>query len=258
MDRGDLVGFLNNRPSNLGVTVIGHTSNTIVLDGGIRGCVIDLSRHMNKVEFKLPVVIIEAGALLSDFINLSVMQSISSCEKLYGIPGTIGGAVAMNAGIPGFEVSDVLVSVDLVDSHGNESSVAVQELNMGYRNGNIPSNSIVTSAIFRARSAMGVDLGGIIKESTMRRLRSQPVGATCGSTFKNPPNMKAWELIKASGCSQLFIGGAVVSDKHCNFLMNSGNAKASDFVELIETIQKRVLEETGVLLEEEIKIIGEC
>ncbi|MDR2459066.1 MAG: UDP-N-acetylmuramate dehydrogenase [Holosporales bacterium] len=257
MDKNDLIGFLRNRPSTLDVAVIGNTSNTIILDGGVKGCVINLSRHMDRIKFELPIAIVDAGALLLDFINLSVMQSVSSCEKLYGIPGTVGGAIAMNAGIPEFEMSDVLVSAELVDYHGQETSVTTQELNMRYRSGNIPSNSIVTSATLRAHSAMEVDLSGIIKEFTMRRLRSQPVGATCGSTFKNPPNMKAWELIKASGCDQLFIGGAAVSDKHCNFLVNTGNAKASDFVELIEIIKNRVLEKTGVLLEEEIKIIGE-
>ncbi|MDR1609470.1 MAG: UDP-N-acetylmuramate dehydrogenase [Holosporales bacterium] len=256
-DRNDLIGFLRNRPSNLEVTVIGNTSNTIVLDRGIRGCVINLSRHVDRIEFRLPVAIVEAGALLPDFISLSVMYSVSSCERLYGIPGTIGGAIAMNAGIPGFEISDVLVSADLVDHDGHETSVTAQELNMRYRNGNIPGNSIVISATLKAHSAMEVDLGGIIKEATIRRLRSQPAGATCGSAFKNSPNMKAWELIKASGCDQLSVGDAIVSEKHCNFLMNAGNAKASDFVGLIETIKRRVFEATGVLLEEEIKIIGE-
>ncbi|MDR1365313.1 MAG: UDP-N-acetylmuramate dehydrogenase [Holosporales bacterium] len=257
MDLADLVGFLRNRPSGLGVVVIGNASNTIVLDGGVRGCVINLSRYMRRIELKSQYAVVEAGALLPHFINTSVESSVSSCEKLCGIPGTVGGAIAMNAGIPGFEISNALASVDLVDDCGTAASATVHELDMKYRDGNVPAGSIVTSAVFRTCGSSRADLENTVKELTGKRLRSQPLGATCGSAFKNPPNMKAWELIKESGCDRLSVGSAVVSDKHCNFLMNAGGAKASDFVKLIEIIKKIVFEKTGILLNEEIKIIGE-
>ncbi|MDR1333423.1 MAG: UDP-N-acetylmuramate dehydrogenase [Holosporales bacterium] len=257
-DKEDLAGFLRNRPSGLQVTVIGNTSNTIILDGGIRGCVINLSKYMNRIEILVEEAVVDAGAQLSQFINKSVERSLSSCEKLCGIPGTIGGAIAMNAGVPGFEIANAFIAALFLDYDGNESFITNSMLNMQYRNGNIPAGLIATTTMFRANRASKKALEATIMNATAKRVDTQPTRcATCGSTFKNPPEKKAWALIKEAGCDTLSVGGAAVSSKHCNFLINTGCAKASDFVELITIIKKRVLEETGVLLEEEIKVIGE-
>ena len=164
----------------------------------------------------------------------------------------------MNAGIPNFEINDVLISTEAINIDGEKQIFRKDELNMTYRNGNIPNGFIVTSAKLRTQKGNREAIFSEIRSLYEKRLKSQPIGLpTCGSTFKNPKTAKAWELIKKSDCDKLSVGGAKVSDMHCNFLINSGNAKASDFVELIETIKTEVFEKTGYRLEEEIKRIGD-
>ncbi len=256
-DEEDLCYFLMNKPEDLPITILGNISNTLVLDGGVEGCVINLMNSFNKIKFLEDKVKVGAGTMLPKFIRECVNNCVSSCEQLFCIPGTIGGAVAMNAGIPGFELSDVLISVDCLDMAGQSIQIARKDLDMRYRRGNLPKGLIITSAIFAASHNPQEDLESIIKEIAEKRRRTQPINqATCGSTFKNPTGHKAWELIKRVGCSSLSVGGAFVSDVHCNFLINKGNATANDFVKLIEIIKEKVHKETGVLLQEEIIIIG--
>lgn len=256
-DIDDLLQFLIKKPNELEVTVLGNMSNVLISDYGIRGCVICLN-NLDKIDFCSNYVEVQAGTLLSKFISRCAQNKVSCCEKLCGIPGTIGGAIFMNAGIPGFEISDVLISVSGVNFNGDKKTFTKDELNMTYRNGNIPKDCIVTSVKLKTFPKDTTQILAEIKESLAKRLKSQPIGqATCGSTFKNPSGSKAWELIKQAGCDKLSVGGAKVSEKHCNFLINSGKARASDFVKLIDTIKEKVFEETGYELQEEIQRIGD-
>lgn len=254
----DLINFFQNKPDDLEITILGNMSNVLILDGGIRGCVVNL-KFLDNIEFyENNTAKVESGVILSKFIKKSIENNLSSCEKLYCIPGTIGGAISMNAGIPNFEISDVLVSIDCLDFKGNKKTITKENLNMSYRNGNVPREALITSCILKTFPGKKEELELFIKDIMLKRRSSQPIGQpTCGSTFKNPKDLKAWQLIKESGCDTLKFGGAIVSDIHCNFLINSGDAKASDFLELIKIIKEKVLKKTGVLLEEEVITIGE-
>lgn len=253
----ELIYFFQNKPENLNITILGNMSNILISDKGIRGCVIRLN-NLNNINFFEDHVEVHGGTLLSKFINQSAKLGLSCCEKLFCVPGSIGGALFMNAGIPNFEINDVLISIDTIDFQGIKKTFTKTDLKMQYRNGNIPKGLIITSAKLKTFPKNKDTISAEIKELHKKRLKTQPIGMpTCGSTFKNPKGHKAWQLIKESGCDKLFVGGARVSDVHCNFLINSGNAKASDFLELIETIKTKVFEKTGVMLQEEIIKIGE-
>ena len=256
-DINDLLHFLLHKPSNLSIAILGNMSNVLISDFGITGCVIRLD-NLNKIDFLNDLVEVQAGTLLSNFINKCANKGISCCEKLCCIPGTIGGALYMNAGIPAFEINDVLVSISGVTFSGKTKTISKDDLKMTYRNGNIPDNFIITSAKLKTYDTDKNILLSTIEELRTNRLKSQPIGErTCGSTFKNPDGAKAWKLIQQAGCNGLSVGGAKVSEKHCNFLINTGDAKASDFVKLIRIIKTKVRDETGYELEEEIKRIGE-
>lgn len=253
----DLVLFLQNAPKNLPIVCLGNCSNVIISDSGIDGCVVNLSGSRNRTQFFAKEVVVDAGLGLSNFIKQCIEKGVSCCELLFSIPGTIGGAIAMNAGVPGTEISHFLKSISCVDKAGKIINIAKKDLNMQYRKGNLPSDFIVLSATFEISSKPKAELAAVIKNIQKKRLATQPITeATCGSTFKNPPGQKAWQLISESGCLGLCVGGAAVSDMHCNFLINKGNAKAADFVELIEIIKEKVFLSTGILLEEEVIKIG--
>ena len=256
-DIDDLSHFLTHKPSDLSIAILGNMSNVLISDYGITGCVIR-QNNLNKIDFFDDCIEVQAGTLLSNFINECANKGISCCEKLCCIPGTIGGALYMNAGIPDFEINDVLVSISGITFSGEQRTIAKDDLKMTYRNGNIPDNFISTSAKLKTYTTDKNNILSTIEELRTIRLKSQPIGErTCGSTFKNPDGAKAWKLIKQAGCDGLSVDGAKVSDKHCNFLINTGDAKASDFVELIRIIKTKVRDETGYELEEEIKRIGE-
>jgi UDP-N-acetylmuramate dehydrogenase len=256
-DEESLIYFLKNRPNDMKVTILGNMSNVIISDEGVQGCVIRLGKMRNDIEFHDDYIKVNAGFQLSTLIGQCVRRGISCCEKLSCIPGTIGGAVFMNAGTSEFEIKDVLISVDVVDFEGNKWTISNKKLKMSYRNGNIPKDVIIISVNLKISHKDAEKIISSIREIRKRRLNSQPIGgATCGSTFKNPDKMKAWQLIKEAGCAQFSVGDAVISDLHCNFLINSGKAKASDFIELITLIRIKVFERTGIMLEEEIIKIG--
>ncbi|MDR1233950.1 MAG: UDP-N-acetylmuramate dehydrogenase [Holosporales bacterium] len=257
-DEDDLINFLcNNHPSKP-VICLGNMSNTLVLDGGIRGCVVNLSKFMTNISFNKTYVNVQAGASLNTFIIDCVSRNISCCEKLYCIPGTIGGALFMNAGIPGFEISDVLIEIRGVDHHGKTYNFKRHELNMEYRNGNIRKDFIITSATLKTTPSDKDKLELILNEILEKRRRTQPIGCqTLGCTFKNPDGYKAWKLIMDAGCGGMSVGGACISDIHMNFFINSGGATSLDFIHLIKLVKDRVFQETGIMLEEEIIIMGE-
>jgi UDP-N-acetylmuramate dehydrogenase len=257
-DAEDLAHFLQNKPDDLPILCLGNLSNTLVSDDGFRGCIIILSKFMRRIEFGENCVHSEAGVMLGTLIAKCVENGVSCCERLFCIPGTIGGAITMNAGIPNFEISDVLIDISGISHEGQRFSLKRSEINMQYRNGNIPKNLIITSATFRTSRNDIQNLKSNIDEISQKRKLSQPLGQqTLGSTFKNPPGYKAWQLIRGAGCDNLKVGRAAVCNVHSNFLINTGNATSSDFIELIRLIKKMVLEKSGILLEEEIIFVEE-
>lgn len=256
-DLDDLSQFLLKKPKDLKITVLGNMSNVLISDYGVKGCVI-LLKNLNKIKFFDNYVEVQSGMSLYRFIQECIKEKISCCEKLFCIPGSVGGAIFMNAGIPGFEISDVLISLSGITVSGETKILNKNELRMTYRHGDIPNDFIITSAKLNTFARDLAEILFEIGELKKKRFKSQPIGkATCGSTFKNPEGAKAWELIKQAGCDNLSVGGAKVSEKHCNFLENTGKATASDFVKLIEMIKSKVLERTGYELQEEIKRVGD-
>ena len=254
-DINDLIYFIHNKQKDIPITIIGNLSNTIVTDNGIRGCCISL-KNLNNVTLLDNFVEVECGISINNFVRFCVNNNISCCEQLYVIPGTIGGALSMNAGTPSFEIKDIVRSIKLINID-NGNILEIDNSNMLYRNGNLPKDHIAISCILQTKYEDSNKLKQIIKNIINKRIETQPINTnTCGSTFKNPQGYKAWQLIKESGCCGLKIGGARVSDKHCNFIVNDWNAKSNDVIQLIKLIQEKVFIKTGILLEPEVKIIG--
>ncbi len=253
----DLSDFLAQWPLSSPVTVLGVGSNIIVRDGGIEGVVIKLGRGFVDMASSGGKLAAGAACLDLNVAQFACDRGIAGLEFLSGIPGTIGGAVRMNAGAYGSDVSQVLVEAEIVERNGNIRTLSNKELAFTYRNSGVPEGAVVTRAVFRAQPGDRAEIARRIAEIQAAREDTQPVRTrTGGSTFKNPAGHKAWELIDQAGCRGLSIGGAIVSEKHCNFLINSGNATASDIENLGDEVIRRVKEKTGITLEWEIKRIG--
>ena len=253
-DIHDLIHFLHNKPKNLPIYIVGNLSNTIVSDNGTRGCCISL-KNLNNITLSENFITVECGITINNLVKYCINNNISCCEQLYVVPGTIGGALVMNAGVPSFEIKEVVESITLININ-NCSTLIINNSNMKYRNGNLPKNYIAVSCKLKTQYKDSKELQLIVKNIIKKRMETQPINTnTCGSTFKNPPGQKAWQLIKKSGCVGLGIGGAKVSEKHCNFIINDGTAKSSDIIQLISLIQEKVFLKTGILLELEVKII---
>ncbi len=257
-DVNDLAFFLKNKPLDIPVTILGVGSNLLVRDGGIRGVVIKLGRNFAQV--KNYDNIIEAGGacLCYNIAMYAKENSISDLEFLVGIPGSIGGATFMNAGCYGSDISSILIDAQIVDEAGNINTVTPKDIGYIYRGNTLPHGIIFTKARFKGTHKDQNIIAQRIEEITKQRNDSQPIKSkTGGSTFKNPTNLRAWQLIDEAGCRGLTIGGAQISHLHCNFLINNGNATAKDIEMLGEEVRKRVKEKTGIELEWEIKIIGD-
>jgi UDP-N-acetylmuramate dehydrogenase len=255
-DVADLAAFLAALPADVPVTVLGVGSNVIVRDGGIRGVVIRLLRGFTGVAVEGSEVVAGAGAPDLNVALTAREHALAGLEFLSGIPGTIGGAFPTNAGAYGSELADVLVSAEAVDRSGRTFSVTPAELGLSYRHSAAPPDWIFTSARLRAAPGDQLAITRRIAEIDAARAGSQPRSRTGGSTFANPPGHKAWELIDRAGCRGLRVGGAQVSEKHTNFLINTGAATASDIERLGEEVRRRVLEQSGVRLEWEIRRLG--
>lgn len=256
-DVEDLRFFLKEKAENIPVTVIGVGSNLLVRDAGITGVVIRLGRGFAAIEAKGEEIIAEAGALDANVAAFAAEKNVSGLEFLSGIPGTIGGALAMNAGAYGTEISNVFISAEAVDGHGGKHEIPAEKIGFSYRKNSIPKDWIFISTRLKGKLGDKEKILDRMREIAKSREETQPIRTrTSGSTFKNPPGMKAWELVEKSGCRGLKIGGAQVSEKHCNFFINNGGATAHDMEELFAEVQKRVLEKTGISLELEIKIVG--
>ncbi|CEJ72301.1 UDP-N-acetylenolpyruvoylglucosamine reductase [[Clostridium] sordellii] len=252
-----LIEFLKNE--NIPYIVIGNGSNLLVKDGGIRGVVIKIADNFNKFEIEDTKVIAQSGALLSFMGKAILNKSLTGFEFAAGIPGTLGGAIAMNAGAYGGEMKDIVKSVRLMDSKGNIIELSNKEMEFEYRRSLISkSEYIVLSAIIELKEGNFDEIKGYMKELTKSRVTKQPLNLpSAGSTFKRPEGHFAAKLIEDSGLKGLTLGGARVSEKHSGFVVNIGDAKAKDIIELINVVKSTVYSKFGVMLEEEVKILGD-
>lgn len=256
-DIDDLVHFLKHLPSDIDVTMIGVGSNLLVRDGGVPGVVIRLGREFAAVAVDGNKMRVGAGALDLNVALAAEQACLGGLEFLSGIPGTIGGGLRMNGGAYGCEFRDVFVSARAVDLQGTVHRLGPDDMGFGYRSTLVPEDWLFLDAVLKGRPEPKADIAKRMAEIKSAREESQPVRTpTGGSTFANPPGAKAWELIDAAGCRGLARGGAMVSEKHCNFLINTGAATAADLEGLGEEVRRRVFENSGVTLVWEIRRIG--
>ena len=238
--------------------ILGAGSNTLIRDSGVKGIVIKLSSKFSQIKL-LEKDKIEAGAAAFDrkVSDFAKEHSLSGMEFLSCIPGSIGGAVAMNCGCYGSDISQILHSVKVLDTNGEEKIITKNEIQFHYRGNNLPKNYIILSVILKGLLSSKEAIEKKQTELIRKKNESQPSKIkTGGSTFKNSNGKKAWALIKESGCDSFSVGDAKISEKHCNFFINNGKAKASDIEKLINKVKEEVKLKTGINLELEIKIIG--
>ena len=256
-DEADLAYFLVHLLANIAVTVIGLGSNLIVRDGGVPGVVIRLGRGFGEVEVE--GTRLRVGAAVPDVRVARAAQEagIAGLAFMRGIPGAVGGALRMNGGAYGRETKDVVVEARAVDRQGRIHVLSNGDLHYSYRHCGAPEDYIFTHAVFAGERGDRAAIAAEMDKITESREATQPIKSrTGGSTFKNPPGHKAWQLIDAAGCRGLTVGGAQVSTMHCNFLINLGSASAADIESLGETVRARVKANSGVELDWEIKRIG--
>jgi UDP-N-acetylmuramate dehydrogenase len=257
-DEADLAYFLAQLPDRVPVNVIGLGSNLIVREGGVPGVVIRLGRGFNAVRIE-PGARVRVGAAVPDVKVARAAQEagISGLAFLRGIPGAIGGALRMNGGAYGGETKDVLIEARGIDRAGRLRLLGLADMHYSYRHCGAPDDIVFTQALFQGAGGDPSAIAAEMDKITESREATQPVKSrTGGSTFKNPPGRKAWQLIDAAGCRGLRIGDAQVSTMHCNFLINLGSATAADIETLGETVRARVKQSSGIDLEWEIKRIG--
>jgi UDP-N-acetylmuramate dehydrogenase len=256
-DPADLADLLAHLGNTVPVTVLGAASNVIIRDGGVHGVVIRLGRGFGTITVEPDGVIAGAAALDVTVAEHAAQAGLAGLEFLCGIPGTIGGAVAMNAGAYGGDIASVLDWADIITRDGARHRLSAAELGFSYRHARLPPGAVVIRTRLRASRGAPASIAARMADIRTAREASQPVRArTGGSTFRNPPAMKAWELIDAAGLRGATLGGAMVSDKHCNFLINTGDATAADLEALGERVRGLVSAMSGVQLEWEIRRIG--
>ena len=255
----DIKKFLeNDNNKNKKIHILGAGSNTLFRDGGFDGIVIKLGKEFAYTKI-LSDGNIEVGAATLDkkIADFAMTNSIAGFEFLSCIPGTIGGAIVMNSGCYGYDISQSVISIEGLTFNGELKSLKRNEIKFFYRGSDFGKNLIILSVKLKGNKGIKEKIEKKQTEFLNQKRKSQPSNIkTCGSTFKNPGNKKAWELIKLSDCSNLSVGGARLSEQHCNFFLNNGKAKSSDIEILIEEVRNKVFLKTGVKLDLEIKIIG--
>jgi len=255
-DKLDLIQFFKSCPFNIPITIIGAGSNILIREGGVPGVVVSL-KNLNQINNNNGVIYAECGALDMAVSREASKLGITGLEFLIGIPGSIGGALKMNAGSYGYEIKDILLEVEVIDRKGNVFLKHSDNLSMEYRKSNIPEDWVFISCKLKGRQSSKDTVRLKMKQIMDDRKNNQPINQlTSGSTFKNPVKNKSWKLIDESGCRGLSFGDAKVSEKHCNFLINKGNAQASDIEALGEIVRNKVLKKTGIDLQWEIIRIG--
>ncbi len=256
-DAEDLASFLRGRPADVPYGVIGVGSNLLVRDGGVPGVTIRLAKGFSDIVFDGHDVVAGAGAGDVRVALAAQDAGIAGLEFLRGIPGTIGGGLRMNAGAYGTEMRDVVVEAEALDGAGNLHRLSHEDLQFGYRHCGLPADWIFIRARLRGQPGERAEIAARMADIQKSRETTQPIKtATGGSTFANPPGRKAWELIDAAGCRGLVVGDAQVSEQHCNFLINRGEATAADLEILGETVRQRVLAQSGIELRWEIRRVG--
>ena len=257
-DREDLLAFLAAKPADVPVTVIGVASNLLVRDGGIPGVVVRLARGFAAIAAEGEEIEAGAAALDLNVAKVAAEAGIGGLEFLCGVPGTLGGAVRMNAGAYGRELKDVLLWAEVADTRGRVRRLDAAALELSYRHSAVQPGEVVLAVRLKGRREEPAAIQARMQEIQQSRSATQPIRSrTGGSTFANPPGAKAWELIEAAGCRGLTLGGAQVSEQHCNFLINTGSATAADLENLGEEVRRRVKRVTGIELRWEIRIVGE-
>ena len=241
------------------IKVLGLGSNTLIRDGGFNGIIIKFGKSFSHVSLFDPNTIIAGAAVLDkEVANFALENSLSGFEFLSCIPGTVGGAIRMNSGCYEGDISKILVSLQVIDFNGNIRVISSSNIKFHYRGSNLSDDLIFISATFRGNTDKKSNIQEKINNFVKKKNLTQPSKIkTCGSTFKNPVNEKAWKLIKDSGCSGMKVGDAQISQKHCNFFVNYGNARSEDLEKLIYQVKNKVLDKTGINLELELQIIGD-
>ncbi len=259
-DLKGLVNFLKKLDNKEKIFILGAGSNTLVKDNIYDGVVIKLSKNFNNISLLGDDVIIAGGAVLDKTLSIFALNNnLKGFEFLSCIPGTIGGGIKMNAGCFGKEFKDILLSIQVIDKHGNIKVIPSKDIKFEYRNNNLSEDLIFLSASFKGIKGNFDEINNEINKLKNEKDKNQPTKIkTSGSTFKNPitqTKKKVWELIKESVPLNKSFGDACISDKHCNFFVNKGNAKFEDMKKLIDYVAESVLEKTGISLEKEIKIL---
>ena len=251
--------FLKNCKEFNKIKVLGAGSNTLIRDGGFDGVIIKLGKSFSHLSLLgQNMLIAGASALDKNVSNFALENSLSGFEFLSCIPGTIGGGIRMNSGCYGEDISKILISVQVMDLSGKLKVVHSSDVKFSYRGCNLDNSLIFISATFKGKNDSNPNIQKKIINLVERKKKDQPSKIkTCGSTFKNPENNKAWSLIKDSGCAGMKMGDAHISEKHCNFFVNKRNAKSQDLENLIYQVKNKVLNKTGIKLELELEIIGE-
>ena len=256
-DADDLATFMAGCPNDVPVTVIGVASNLLVRDGGVKGVVIKLGPAFAQIKASENTLLAGAAAIDLNVARAAQAAGITGMEFLSGIPGTIGGGLRMNAGAYTREFKDIVVEAHAVMRNGEQKTFTHDEIGFHYRHTDAPEDCIFVSALLRGDKGDPVQIQAAMQDIQKSRADSQPIREkTGGSTFANPEGHKSWQLIDAAGCRGLTIGGAQVSEKHCNFLINTGHATAADIENLGEEVRRRVHDKCGIMLRWEIKRIG--
>jgi UDP-N-acetylmuramate dehydrogenase len=256
-DVDDLSAFLAAKPADMRVSVIGVGSNLLVRDGGIPGVVVRLPGAFGKIAVEGTRIRVGAAALDAAVARQAAEAGIAGLEFLRGIPGTVGGALRMNAGCYGREIKDVFVEATAVSGQGKKHVLSARDMDFVYRKAQVPEDFIFVEAVFEGEKGDAAEIKARMNALVEQRESTQPVKSkTGGSTFKNPPGHKSWQLIDEAGCRGLMRGAAQVSEKHCNFLINTGDATAADIEGLGEEVRARVKAKSGIVLEWEIKRVG--
>lgn len=257
-DVEDLCAFFAQLPPDVPVTILGIGSNTLIRDGGIAGVVVRLGARFSAIKTDGDVIEAGTGALDMNVARAAQAASLAGLAFLGGIPGSLGGALCMNAGAHGGEIKDILIDATAVMRSGEIVTLQAADLHLTYRHAEVPAGAVFVSARLRGTPANADEIAAQMKALAEKRANSQPLRAkTGGSTFANPPGAKAWELIDRAGCRGLRIGDAMMSEKHCNFMLNVGEATAADLEALGEEVRRRVKETSGVELRWEIRRIGQ-
>jgi len=256
-DIADLQDFLKNCPKEIPINILGAASNVIVRDEGVKGVVIRLSGEFAKITQEEENIRAGAAALCGNVALFSRNAALDKIEFLTGIPGSIGGAIAMNGGCYGSDMSQILISAKALDFDGNLIELKNSDFGFYYRGNKISKNFIFVEALLKCEKSTAEIVSKKITELNQQREQAQPIRAkTGGSTFKNPQNNSAWKLIDEAGCRGMIEGDAQISEKHCNFMINRGKASANNLIDLGNKVKKLVKEKSGIDLEWEIKILG--